>query len=99
MSYGYLRIRESKVENENDKKIQQAISGNKLYIIDISSTCYIVDDITGEILDYCFEKLDKHQTYEYFSDLDKYIIFITENKDNLLKNSEILDSVLALFEE
>ena len=78
-------------------EIEEIINGNKLYIIDISSTCYIVDEITGEILDYNFEDMDEYQTYQYFEDGDKKIIFITENQNNQLTVKEIIESVIELF--
>lgn len=96
-SDGYLKIENKNNQNDNDKKIEKVINGNKQYILDISSVCYIVDDITGEILDYNFENMDKYQTYEYFEDNDKYIVFVTENSNNVLTNLEIFKSVINLF--
>lgn len=96
---GYLRITNKDKQNENDKKIEKAINGEKLYIISISSVCYIVDEITGEILDYSFEELDKYQTYEYFEDENKMLIFITENKNKQLSSSEIINSVIGLISQ
>lgn len=94
---GYLKIQEKNNQNENDKKLERIINGNKQYIIDISSVCYIVDDVTGEILDYNFENMDKYQTYEYFEDNDKMIIFVTQNKTNILTKENIFNSVIELI--
>lgn len=94
---GYLKIQDKNNQNDIDKKIEKAINGNKQYIIDVSSICYIVDDITGEILDYNFENMDKYQTYEYFEDENKFIIFINENTENQLKKIEIFDSVIEIL--
>lgn len=94
---GYLKIDRKNNQNDNDKKIEKIIKGKKQYILDISSVCYIVDDITGEILDYNFENMDKYQTYEYFEDKDKYIVFVTENSTNVLTNLEIFESIIKLF--
>ena len=94
---GYLKIDRKNNQNDNDKKIEKIIKGKKQYILDISSVCYIVDDITGEILDYNFENMDKYQTYEYFEDKDKYIVFVTENSNNVLTNLEIFESIIKLF--
>ena len=94
---GYLKIDEKNNQNENDKKIEKIIKSKKQYILDISSVCYIVDDITGEILDYNFENMDKYQTYEYFEDNDKMIVFINENKGNQMSNKEIFKSVINLL--
>lgn len=94
---GYLKIDDKNNQNDNDKKIEKIINGKKQYILDISSVCYIVDDVTGEILDYNFENMDRYQTYEYFEDNDKNIVFITENSSNVLTDSEIFESVIKLF--
>ena len=96
-SDGYLKITDSKSTNENDKKIQKIINGDKLFVIRISSICYIIDDITGEILDYNFEQIDEYQTYEYFKDEDKMIIFITQNKEKQLEEKEIIQSIIDLM--
>lgn len=94
---GYLEIVEKNFQTNYDKKIENTINGEKQYILDISSVCYIVDDVTGEILDYNFENMDKYQTYEYFKDGDKNIIFINQNTDNQLASSEIIDSIIEIF--
>ena len=92
-----MKISDNQKINDYDKKIINIINGNKLYILDVNSVCYIVDDITGEILDYNFENMDKYQTYEYFEDNDKMIIFINENKSNQLDDKEIFESVINLL--
>lgn len=94
---GYLRISNKSKQNDNDKKIEQIINGDKLYIIRISSVCYIVDDVTGEILEYNFENMDKYQTYEYFEEEDKKIIFVTQNSNKRLSDDEIIKSIIDLF--
>lgn len=94
---GYLKIKDKNNQNEIDKKLEKIINGNKQYILNISSVCYIVDEITGEILDYNFENMDQYQTYEYFEDNDKMIIFITQNKANLLTNIDIFNSIIELL--
>lgn len=94
---GYLKIESKNNQNDNGNKIEKIINGDKQYILDISSICYIVDDVTGEILDYNFENMDKYQTYEYFEDNDKIIVFITQNKAGLLTDDEIFDSIIKLL--
>ena len=68
-----------------------------MYIISFSSVYYIVDDISGEILDYNFEKIDKYQIYEYIEDNDKSIIFISENSNNILDKNDIFTSLIDLI--
>ena len=94
---GYLKIKNKNSQTDADNKIENSINGNKQFIIDISSVCYIIDDVTGEILDYNFENLDKYQTYEYFEDDNKMLVFISENKHNKLNKNDIIQSVINLF--
>ncbi len=94
---GYLKIKEKNNQTELDKKIERAININKQNILCVSSVCYIVDNITGEILDYNFEKMDKYQTYEYFEDENKKIIFINENKENQLTKIDILNNIVEML--
>lgn len=97
-SNGYLKVVDDSNFNENDSKIKNIINGEKQFILDVSSVCYIVDDISGDFLDYNFEKMDKYQTYEYFEDDDKMIVFINENKSNQMSDMEIFESVVNLLE-
>lgn len=46
---GYLNQEEKKFMNQYDKKIKQMLSSNNLYVFDISSISYLVDEVTGEI--------------------------------------------------
>ena len=78
-------------------KYISSVTKSKYEINENGSTCYIVDEITGEILDYNFEDMDEYQTYQYFEDGDKKIIFITENQNNQLTVKEIIESVIELF--
>lgn len=94
---GYLKIVEENNPNKYDKTIKNIINGNEQYILDISSICYIVDDISGEILDYNFENMDKYQTYEYFEDNNKMIIFINQNTNKQMSEKEIFESVIKLI--
>lgn len=94
---GYLQIKNKTSQNEVDKKIEKAINGNKTIILDVSSVCYIIDDMTGNILDCNFEENDKYQSHEYFEDNNSLIIFITENKENQLDKSKILSNIVQLF--
>lgn len=94
---GYVKIKENGKQNDNDKKLKNIINGSKQYIFSISSICYIVDDVTGKILDYNFENMDKYQTYEYFEDNNKMIIFITKNSNKQLEEKDIIESIINLL--
>ena len=97
-SNGYIQVKNSEKQNDNDTKLQNTVNKNKQYILDISSICYIIDDVSGKILDYNFEKMDEYQTYEYFNDNDKTIIFINKNTNNQMSDKEIFESVLDLMQ-
>lgn len=94
---GYLQIEQGNLSNEKDEILRSILNSEKQYIMDISSVCYIIDEITGEILEYSYESLDKYQTYEYFEEENKKIIFITENREKQLKEEEIVNSILNLL--
>lgn len=94
---GYIEIVNKNSQNENDKKLEKAINSNKNYIVDISNIYYIIDDTSGEILDYNFANMDEYQTYEYVENENNIIIFINENNNNQLNNLEIIQDVLDLM--
>ena len=94
---GYLKISQKANETDIDKKIEDAINSNKLNIISISGTCYMVDPVTGEIVKNPFEDLNSTQAYEYFETDNNKIIFITENIKKTLTEDEILESIIELI--
>lgn len=94
---GYLKIAEKNIQNDEDIKIEKIINENKKYILDISSVCYMVDAVTGEIVDNPYEAIEEYQTYEYFSNENDMIIFITENSENKLTDDEVFESILNLI--
>ena len=95
---GYLKIEDKNKQTDIDKKIEKIIKDNKKIVFGLSSVCYIVDDLTGEIMDYDFEQMDQMQSYKFFEDDNKMVVFITENKQNQLKNDEILKDLFSLVE-
>ena len=46
---GYLLQEKVAFMNKYDKKIEQMLSDSKLYVFDINSISYLVDEVTGEI--------------------------------------------------
>lgn len=96
-SSGYLQILEKNEQSDFDKKIEKLISGDMQIVLDVSSVCYMVDSVTGQIIENAYNDLEEFQTYEYFSDNSKNLIFVTENEGGSLTNDEILESVLNLF--
>jgi len=94
---GYLEIEKEENPTDKDVKIKQAINGEKQYILSISSLNYMIDQVNGKIVDNPYEEFDKYQTYEYIQKENKKIIFITENKNKILDNNEIFESILELL--
>lgn len=90
---GYL-TKETSNPNELAKKIEKMIDSNKIYIIDISGVCYIRDEMTGELVEYPFEKMDPYQVCEPFYSDNNVIIEITTNSAGKLTNQEILSAIV-----
>ena len=96
---GYLSIKGSKEQaNEQDKIIIKAIEGKKTFLLAVTGSCYQIDNMTGEILLYPFERMDAYQTYETFSSQDTMLIFLTQNKENKLKSQEIVNDLVSLLQ-
>lgn len=93
-SDGYLSYDDNSNSNEIDKKIQEIINSNNLYIISMKGTCYVADEISGEIVEYPFEQMDPYQTCEFYEKDNKKIFVTTTNKENKLSSEEIL---MAIF--
>ena len=91
---GYLLVENIDKQNKNDIELQKMIKGNKTIIISVSSSYYEVDTVTGEIVEYPFEKLDYYQAVEKVENENNIIIFITTNTKKKLTNIEILKEVL-----
>lgn len=94
---GYLKISDDAKSSSLDKKIRKIIDGNKQIILDISSVYYMVDTVTGDIVDNPYNELSKSQTYEYVQDENKMIIFVTENAEKILTENDIFDSIINLL--
>ena len=94
---GYLKIKNENTPSENDKKLKEIINGDKQFILSISGVSYLVDTVSGNILDNPFEEFDKYQIYEYVEYENNKIIFITENNKKALTDEEIFDSILNLI--
>lgn len=94
---GYLKLEKQNNPNQNDKILQKLIKQDKQYCIQIKESSYIVDEITGEIQENPFEQIDPYQTYEYVQYNGNYVISLNSNKQGLLKNNEIMQSLLELL--
>lgn len=93
---GAIEIEEKEEKSDLDKKIEKILNNNKTYILSVNGVCYMVDPVTGEVIDNPYVDINKEQTYEYFEDDGKTIIFITNNKE--MDENEIFDSIINLME-
>lgn len=92
---GYLQIKQKNTDlKEKNKIIENAIKSDNLYIIDMSGTSYIRDEISGEIVEYPFEKMAPHQILDIYNNEKATIIEVTTNKNNKISQEEILEEIL-----
>ena len=90
---GFLEQKESWMMNDCDKSISSMLNDEKLHIFDISSTTYVVDDVTGEIQEYPFEEMDPYTDYEYFQDNDKEMFIISECLEGKINQEDCLKKI------
>lgn len=92
-----LEISEEIQPNENDEILKNVINGEKQYVMDIDGTCYIIDQMTGEVVNYDYEIMSPYQPYQYYQDENKIIMMITENTEGRLQDTEIMQSIIDLM--
>lgn len=91
---GYLEIKNNNQQNENDKNLERFIHADKKLLITIADQYYEVDHVTGEIVEYPFEKLDNYQTYDRIESDDNLLFVISSNSNGKLTNQTILEDLL-----
>ena len=96
---GYLKIKKEQGQTHKDIKIKKLINSEKQYIFSLSSVYYMIDVVTGNVIDNPYEELDRYQIYDYVEDTDKMIIFITQNSNKIYSQEEIFESILDLVQE
>ena len=89
---GYL-VCDSRSGNEIDTRIQDILNSDNLYIISMTGTCYVADEISGEIVEYPFEQMDPYQTCEFYEKDNKKIFVVTTNANNKLSSEEIVSAI------
>lgn len=86
---GYLYKKEDN-KSEYSKKLEKLINSDELIIIDITGTCYIRDDMTGDIVEYPFKDMDLYQICETYETEGSKIYIITTND---VDESDILKTI------
>ena len=91
---GYLVQEQYDNSNEIDVKIKQIIDKKKLFVIDINSITYIVDEVTGNIEEYPFVEIDSKTPYELFEAENSALYIINTNVNKKLNDQYIIKEVL-----
>lgn len=91
---GFLVQDESEHMNKYDEKLKAIILSKKLYIIDINSRFYTVDEVTGEVIEYPFEEMDPYTPFEYLESDNKTIFIITTNSQKKLNENSIISEII-----
>lgn len=91
---GYLVCQQEQEGNDVDKGLQQTLLGDELRIVAVTGSCYTVDEISGEVVEYPFEKMDPYQTSEIFEKDKKKICVLSTNEKGKLTSEEIIKSIL-----
>ena len=91
---GYLVQDEKSKMNKYDKKLKKMINSDNLYVIDISSKYYTLNEATGEVVENPFEDMDKYVPYETFESENKIIYFISENKQGKISQEDALKEMI-----
>ena len=93
---GYLECTSVQNENSNDKQLKEIMNSDNLFIISFSDTCYTVDEVSGDIIDYPFELMDPYQICQIYKSENKFIVFVTTNSRNKLSDEDIFNELLTL---
>ena len=96
-SDGFLNIINKENQNEYDKKIEKIINGEAQYIMQIADKYYELDTVTGEVVEYPYQRLDPYQTYDVVEDSNNRIYFLNTNSDNKISNEDIIKDVINTF--
>lgn len=94
---GYLYIETNNSNKEFDAILRETINSNKLYIVDFSDKCYILDQISGEVAEYPYELMDPYQICQIYNCENQNLIFITTNKKNKLTEKDIFNEFIAII--
>lgn len=95
---GYLiekDMMEQGVKNASYKKLLEYINSDKTIIIDINDFDYTIDDVTGEITQYPFEKLDETQTMDIIQNDSNKIFVFSSNSNNKFTDADIFNDFIS----
>lgn len=90
---GYLYMT-AESDKEETKKLKEAIQANRLYVVDVSGTCFTRDEFSGEIVEYPFEKMEPYQAVNAYEEGNTVVLNVTTNEKGVLSKQEILEEIL-----
>ncbi len=96
---GYIEIQEKKEQNDFDVVLEKIINSNYTIILSINSLYYEVDNVSGEIVQYPFEKLDNYQPLDMIKSENNLFIVLSSNENNKLTDKQILDELYIVLKE
>lgn len=92
---GYLKLeKQTEDSNQYDKRLQKCLSKDRTYILSMTGSCYTIDNMTGEIVLYPFEKMDAYQLCEPVKYENKKIIIVSTNQQKKLLEEELLECII-----
>lgn len=95
---GFLTQTEKIGMNKVDKAIKKMLESPKLYVFNISSKTYLVDEVTGQTQEYPFEEMDPYIPYEYFESDNKSLYVITTNSLGKLNYDDVFKEIFENIE-
>lgn len=91
---GYLQlIEQTENSTQYDKDLQKCLNNHKTYILSMTGNCYTIDNMTGEIVFYPFERMDAYQLCEPFVYDNKKIIILSTNQQKRLEEEELVECI------
>lgn len=94
---GYLTIKNSSSENDVDKALKKYINSDKLVVLAKTGDTKMVDDVTGTVEDYPFEKLEEYQSYDFVQDNGNYIICLAKNEKGKIQIDEFAKALKSIL--
>ena len=94
---GYLTVKNANNENDLDKVLKKYIDSDKFVVLAKTGDIKMVDDVTGSVEDYPFEKLEEYQSYDCVEADGNYIICLAKNEKGKIQIDEfakVLKSIL-----
>lgn len=94
---GYLTVKNANSENDVDKVLKKYIDSDKFVVLAKTGDIKMVDDVTGTVEDYPFEKLEEYQSYDFVQDNGNYIICLAKNEKGKIQADEFAKALKSIL--